>query len=46
MGYVIVGAICLVVGACGAFVIMALVAINSNTEREEYSPEEEMDESW
>lgn len=32
MGYVIVGGICLVVGACIGLVTLALVSINRNTE--------------
>jgi len=41
MGYVIVGGVCLVIGACVGIFITALISINRNTD--EYSTEEELE---
>lgn len=41
MGYVIVGGVCLVIGAFVGIFITALISINRNTD--EYSTEEELE---
>lgn len=42
MGYVIVGGVCLVVGACIGIFLVALVSLNNNTESIQHKAESDI----